>query len=429
LSNFFLDHTSAELTGVQKIMLATTAYDSPDASYTFAIQRSRQALEEAGFLTSYMMLSGNCHVDDARNVVCQEFLLSDCTELVFLDADVSWEPECLVELCGYDCDIVGGIYPYRREEKKNMPLRMIEGVFEPDENGLLQVEGVPAGFMRIKRHVIERLGEDADKFWNYPDRRSEVVILFERYYHEGTRWGGDLHFCNKWRATGGKIYAVYEMRLGHAAKAVITDSLGAALRRQRGLTLRHIADKVREGSNNMELLSEALRHLENPYGALADLLLLAVLAARKANGPILEIGSGLSTILMAAAAPEQTVWCIEHDPIWAERLKEMAYEAGTTNINLCTQPIKDGWYDLSDIELPDQFALALVDGPPRRLGSRMPFYERLAGRCDAIVVDDVHDPTYADDITTWASQNGRQVDFVPERAALIRKIETEEKAT
>lgn len=426
MSNLFYDGGPAA--AGQKVMLATVAYDSPDAGYTFSMQKSRQALSQAGIQSAYLLLSGNCHVDDARNIVCQEFLLSDCTELVFLDADVSWEPECLVELCEYDCDIVGGVYPYRREEKKNMPLRMIEGVFEPDENGLLQVEGIPAGFMRIKRHVIEHLAKDADKFWNNPDRRSEVAILFERHYHEGTRWGGDLHFCNKWRATGGKVFSAYEMRLGHTAKAIITDSLGAALRRQRGQTLRYVADKVREGSNDMELLSEALRLLENPYGALADLLLLAVLSARTADGPILEIGSGLSTILMAAAAPQQIVFCIEHDPIWAARLKEMAYAAGTTNINLCTQPIKDGWYDLSDIELPGRFALALVDGPPRQFGSRMPFYERLASRCDAIVVDDVDDSTYADEVTTWAAQNGCRVDFVPERAALIRKLKPEELA-
>jgi acetone carboxylase gamma subunit len=42
------------------------------------------------------LLSGNCHVDDARNSVVREFLASDCTELVFIDADVSWEPETLV---------------------------------------------------------------------------------------------------------------------------------------------------------------------------------------------------------------------------------------------------------------------------------------------------------------------------------------------
>ena len=156
--------------------------------------------------------------------------------------------------------------------------------------------------------------------------------------------------------------------------------------------------------------------------------MLGGLMARKPGGPILEIGSGLTTILRAAAAPEQTVWGIEHGPAWAERLKSMAYSAGTTNIALCTQPIRDGWYDLSDIELPAQFALALVDGPPRNLGSRTPFYERLADRCETIIADDADDPGYAEEIQAGAGRNGRRVDFVDERAVLIRKHEDKEKA-
>ena len=420
MSSLFYD--SGPAASGQKVLLATTAYDNPDAAYTFSIHQSRQALSQAGIQSAYLLLAGNCHVDDARNIVCQEFLLSDCTELVFLDADVSWEPECLVKLCQYDCDIVGGVYPYRRESKKDMPVRMIEGVFEPDENGLLQVEGLPAGFMRIKRHVIEHLEKHANKFWNIPDRRSEVPILFERYYHKGTRWSGDLHFCNKWRAAAGKIFAAYEMRLGHTAKTIITDSLGAALRRQRGVTLRHVADKVRQGSEDMALLSEALRHLGNPYGALLDVLSLCVLMARKADGPILETGSGLSTILMAAANPDQEVYCIEHDPGWAKQLEVMAYKAGTSNIAIVSCSIRDGWYHVTD-ELPERFALALNDGPPRSIGNRMEFFERFGGRCETIIVDDADDPDYADAITAWASKNGRRVDFVDERAALIRKQE------
>ena len=191
-----------------------------------------------------------------------------------------------------------------------------------------------------------------------------------------------------------------------------------------------VVDRVRQGSESLTMYSEARRFLHNPFGALEDVLALCVLMARKADGPIIETGSGLTTILMAAAAPDQEVYCIEHDMGWAAQLEAMAYGAGTTNISLCRQPIRNGWYDLSDIEseLPSSFALALVDGPPRYLASRMPFYERLAERCDNIIADDADDAGYAEAITSWAKQNGRRVDFVDERAALIRKIEDEEQA-
>lgn len=427
MSNLF--HDDGPAASGQKVMLATVAYENPDASYAFSIQRSRRALTEAGIQSGYLLLSGNCHVDDARNVVVQEFLLSDCSDLVFLDADVSWEPAELVKLCtydGHDCDLVGGVYPFRRDDEKsrlNMPVRMIEGVHEPDARGLLEVEGLPAGFMRISRRALEVLARDANHYWNRNDRRSKVPILFERTWEDGNRYGGDITFCRKWRAVGGKVHAAYEMRLGHTAKSIIWDSLGAGLRRQTGTTLRHVAEKVREGSESLTLLSEARRFTHNPYGALEDVLALCVLMARKADGPILETGSGLTTILMAAAAPDHEVYCIEHDGGWASQLRSMAYSAGTTNISLCTQPIRDGWYDLSDIELPERFALALVDGPPRNLGSRMPFYERLGDRCDTIIVDDADDPDYAAAFANWATENGRRVDFVDERAALIRKQE------
>ena len=424
MSNLFHDDGPAA-TG-QKVLLATTAYDSPDASYAFSIQKSRQALADAGIQSAYLLLSGNCHVDDARNVVMQEFLLSDCTDLVFLDADVSWGPAALIELCGYDCDLVGGVYPFRRDDEKsrlNMPLRMIEGVLEPDGDGLIEVEGLPAGFMRMRRVVPATLAKTANHYWDRNDRRSKVPILFERTWEDGNRYGGDITFCRKWRATGGKVHAAYEMRLGHTAKSIIWDSLGAGLRRQAGTTLRHIADRVREGSEDLTMLSEARRFVHNTYGALEDVLALCVLMARKAQGPILETGSGLTTILMAAANPDHEVYCLEHDPGWAAQLKVMAYTAGTTNIALCTQPIRDGWYDLSDIELPEKFALALVDGPPRNLASRMPFYERLGARCETIIVDDADDPGYAEAMKEWAAKNGRKVDFVDVRAALIRKQE------
>ena len=425
MSGLFIDE-GRPAAGRQKVALSTVAYDNPDSAYAFSMQRSREALHIAGINTAYFLLSGLPHVDDARNVVVQEFLLSDCTDLVFLDADVSWEPGALIELCRYDCDLVGGVYPFRRDDAKarlNMPVRMIEGVLEPDNDGIIEVEGLPAGFMRIRRHVLETLAEPADHYWNRNDRRSMVPILFERTFENGNRYGGDISFCRKWRAAGGKVHAAYEMRLGHTAKSIIWDSLGAGLRRQAGSTLRHVAAKVREGSEDLTLLSEARRFVHNPFGAEEGVLALCVLLARKAGGPILEVGSGLTTILMAAANPDHKVYCIEHDQGWAGQLKAMAYASDTTNIALCAQPIKDGWYDLSDIELPENFALALVDGPPRHLGDRMGFYDRLGARCETIIVDDAGDPGYAEAMKEWAAKNGRRVDFVDERAALIRKQE------
>ena len=279
----------------QKVMIATTAYDSPDASYTFSMARSREALHQAGIQTAYLLLSGNCHVDDARNTVVREFLNSDCTELVFIDADVSWEPEHLVALCRYGRDLVGGVYPYRRDTGMDgMPVRNKKGCYIPDADGLLEVDGLPTGFMRIKRRVLERMAQVSGKFTK--DGNGPIPLIFERDVYNGGRRGGDIGFCMKWQEMGGRLYAAANLRLGHCGKHVIKDSLAASLRRQGGLSLHHVAQRIREGMETEDDYHEAIRAVNNPWGAQLDVLTLAVGLARKADGPIIEAGSGLSTL-------------------------------------------------------------------------------------------------------------------------------------
>ncbi len=418
MSNLYQDHGLAKKEGEQKVCIATTAYDNPDAAYTFAMARTREAMSHAGIKTAYFLLSGNCHVDDARNLIVKEFLESDCTDLVFIDADVSWQPVNLVQLCSHDVDMVGGVYPFRRKsDNDDMPVRMKPGIYDPDERGLMEVDGLPSGFMRIKRHVLERLWLDAKKHWNKKDRSRQVPILFERTFEDGIRWGGDLHFCNTVRDYGFKIYADFDMTLGHVAKSTLKDSLGSALRRAGKQTLRYAVEQIRQGNETLELFTELREYIGNQYGALEDGLAAGVNLARKADGPIIETGTGLSTVLMAAAT-DQTVYCLEHNPAYAQKLRELVKEAGVSNVGLCVAPIKSGWYDLSDFDLPEYFSLGFNDGPPRTIGSRTGFYEAFGDKTKVIVVDDTDDQGYRDFVEKWAGDHNRPVNHL-ERVSII----------
>lgn len=398
------------------VMLATTAYDSPDASYTYSIAQSREYLHKHGIKTAYLLLQGNCHVDDARNTVVRDFLASNCDELVFLDADVSWEPEHLLALCRYDVDLVGGVYPYRRETgKEKMPVRNIPGIWQPDENGLLEVDGLPTGFLKIKRPVLEKMAKTHfDKGPGGP-----VPLIFERDIMDGGRRGGDIAFCMKWREMGGKCYAAANLRLGHSGKMVIKDSLAASLRRQTGTTLEYVAGRIKEGDTDADLFHEAIKLVNNPWGAQADVLSMAVLLAGKCAGPILEAGSGLTTVLMAAAT-EETVWCLEHSQIFAQQTEYMARCAGVRNIAIVTADISDGWYDLSEDlpGMPEKFALGVIDGPPRLLGDRMKFFDAFGDKCEVFLADDADDGEYSAKLQAWAEGKGHVFE-ADNRAAVI----------
>lgn len=415
MANLF--HDEGPKAAGQKVMLATPAYDAPAPSYTFSIARSREALTQSGIQSAYLLLSGHCHVDDSRNAIVRHFLESDCTELVFLDADVDWEPESLVQLCKRDLDIVGGVYPYRREGGETMPVRIMSGA--KPENGLLEVDGLPTGFLKIKRHVLEMMAKDAPKYF---DKINETALVFDRPTPgaDKTRWGGDIDFCNRWKAMGGKLYADMELRLGHAAKVIVKDSLGAHIRRITGTTVQELIPKFRSGSELPSDYDEIFRYLGNNYAADPGVLALVVGLARKCRGPIIETGSGLSSVLMGAVT-DQKIYSLEHIDFYAAQTVSMCEQAGVGNVGVCYAPLKDFWYDIDKFDLPRKFALGLCDGPPRLYGTRMKFFEVIAPRCTVLVVDDITiDHNYSKKVYDWADKNGRIVTVLG-RAALITK--------
>lgn len=402
MSNRFYD--AGPLASGQKVLLATTVYDRPDASYVFSIARSREALSAAGIQSAYYLLQGNCHVDDARNAVVRDFIDSDCTDLVFLDADVSWEPDTLVALCKIDRDLVGGIYPYRREsDEETMPVRHISGG-PNEEDGLLEVEGLPTGFMKIKRGVIELMARTAKHY--VKDDGNPHPVLFERDFFGIGRRGGDIRFCMVWREMGGKLWAAPELRLGHAGGVVLKDSLGASLRRQNKTWLPWMVQKIRARQDTLETYIEAFKAMGNKWAASSDVLHLAAGLARASELPILEMGTGLSTVIMAAAS-KQTVWAVEHDAEYATVVENMATVAGVDNVALVTCELKDNWYDIQD-ELPAEIGFAFVDGPPRYLGSdRMRFFDVYGDRCKVILVDDANTIEFSTQLRAWAKSRGR----------------------
>jgi predicted O-methyltransferase YrrM len=421
MSNQFYDE--GEPRKGRKILLATTCYGTTSAAYTFAIARSREALHKLEIQTAYLLLQGNCHVDDARNSVVRDFLGSDCDELIFLDADVDWEPPALVQLASRDFDIVGGVYPYRRDGSDDMPCRMMgERQIRPD--GLIEVEGLPTGFLKIKRHVLEKLAALAPAYF---DKVYETRQVFARPVPgpDKTRWGGDIDFCNRWRALGGRLYADAELRLGHTGTIVIRDSLAAHIRRLSGTAFSYLVPKFRDGTETDADYNEVFKYIGNNYAADPGVLALLVGVARKCRGAIIETGSGLSSVLMGAIcqARGDKVYSLEHVEHYAAQTVAWCEEAGVDNVGVCFAPMQDFWYDLPRFDLPNKFALGFCDGPPRMYGTRSRFFTDIAPRCSAIVVDDVkQDVNYLRQVSEWAEASGRTFEILG-RAALLLKPE------
>lgn len=371
----------------QKVFIAVAAYEGCGAGFTWSLFHTGAELARAGIAHELAIYSGNCHVDDSRNRLARDFLNSDCTDMVFLDADIGWQAKDFTKLLSFDRDIVAGVYP-KKHGDDSFPMRMLPGEIWSDRDGLIEVEGVPTGFLRIRRGVMEALATSSQIYNAKNDGAYGTACIFERQIHEGTRWGGDYVFCRKARAAGFKIYIDPAMRFEHSGEHTWTGQAGAWLRHKAGIGLPMALAKVRDAEADAEVYLELFDAWANPFAAAPPLLAGLGMLAREAKGPILECGAGLSSLVMAAANPSVEVHALEDSAPYAEHLRQTAEQCGLANLHVHCRPLKDGWYDKGT--LPDaDWALVFIDGPRRAIGGRAEATRRLDLSRSVVVADDI----------------------------------------
>ena len=105
----------------RKLFVAIPTYDGKlniKLAYTLA-QLMPKALS-LGISVHLGHVSGCSIITMARNMLVDEFLKSNCTDLLFIDADVIAEPDHILRLMAQsgDKDITAGAYPRRRKDRK-----------------------------------------------------------------------------------------------------------------------------------------------------------------------------------------------------------------------------------------------------------------------------------------------------------------------
>lgn len=192
------------------------------------------ALAERGDRVTIFDESGNAMIGDCRGLIVTKFLEGDGTDLVFVDWDVVWEAGALLKLVDAPVDFVAGLYPQRRD-----PLNFCVSMFDdgremwadPD-TGLLEVVGVPAGFMRMSRAMLEKMvAQYADTQFHCDQAPNQTAYdLFGPYRIGRLKFGEDYAFCRRWRDIGGKVWVDPEIHMGHVGNKTFTGRAGDWLR-------------------------------------------------------------------------------------------------------------------------------------------------------------------------------------------------------
>jgi hypothetical protein len=106
------------------------------------------------------------------------------------------------------------------------------------------------------------------------------------------------------------------------------------------------------------------------WSAMDEYLAACIQSALVTKGPILECGSGLSSLVVGAIAKRRGIghWALEHSPEWAAKVQRHLDRYRIDSANVCVAPLKNygefDWYDPPIGSLPESFGLVICDGPP-----------------------------------------------------------------
>ena len=138
--------------------------------------------------------------------------------------------------------------------------------------------------------------------------------------------------------------------------------------------------------------------------------------AMTANGPILECGSGLTTILLTALAGQRGihVWSLEHMSTWYTRVAKTIDRLGVPAIHVVYVPLQAygayDWYAPPFPVMPTDFQVVICDGPPGSTpGGRyglLPIMRDHLVPGAIVLLDDAHRPAEREVLDRWASEAG-----------------------
>jgi len=197
---------------------------------------------------------GDALITRARASLISQFLDDPtATHLLFIDADIGFEPEQVLRLIQCGADMSAAVYPIKRIDwgkvkktmetaRPNPAAAALKYVFEVDDPnavvttaGFVKVRYAGTGFLMIRRQAVERMCIAYPQLKYKRDHSIDALTasdnrfaLFECMIGEdGTYLSEDFAFCKRWTDMGGEIWADLNSRLNHVGPMTFCGDLSS----------------------------------------------------------------------------------------------------------------------------------------------------------------------------------------------------------
>jgi hypothetical protein len=231
---------------MKKIFISTPMYGGQCYGfYAQSLLQLNNLLRDNNIESMMSFMFNESLITRGRNALAHAFMKSNATHLMFIDADIHFNPADFLKMLEADKDVICGIYPkkeinwasVRKAIDSGVPdthLKYHTGSFVANLKNYVGEATVPVnepveiwnggtGFMLIKRDVFEKMKPVIPWYINDVTDLSGTIGAEQitQYFTESIEpetkrlLSEDYHFCKTWRDLGGEIHAAPWANLSH----------------------------------------------------------------------------------------------------------------------------------------------------------------------------------------------------------------------
>ena len=196
----------------RRVLLGTPAHDGRvDVWYCHSLVNTIKMAMTLGVQIDPIYMSYDSLVQRARNDLVRLALEQRYDDLIFMDSDQEWDPAWIFKLLSYSEDVVGGTV-VKKSDRTMFNVKVLKSGITIAPSGLIEVESVGTGFLKISRAALEAVWNISEEYLN-EGRRCRMV--FDVKLIDGELVSEDNVFCAKWRGLGNRVWIDPAMTCGH----------------------------------------------------------------------------------------------------------------------------------------------------------------------------------------------------------------------
>ena len=244
------------VTQTARLFVATPCFGGQVSHiYTASLLKLQQAVAARPPMTvRFVMRPDDSLITRARATLVTSFLDDPlATHLLFIDADIGFEPEQVFRLLDFDADMTAAVYPLKRIDWDKTrralaanvanpaaaSLNYVVELEDPDHavarDGFVRVRYAGTGFLMIRRRVLEEMcarhpelqfkrdfSAPGQAIAASPNRYALFDCMIDG---DGNYLSEDYSFCRRWHDMGGEIWADLTSRLNHVGSTTYCGDL------------------------------------------------------------------------------------------------------------------------------------------------------------------------------------------------------------